>query len=269
MTKDFDEKNWTPFFGYGFSHDTIGRCGDDGTCTPFSVFSRNLDRGSFNGGLDFVIDRASLGSLIARRHRRERRPVQAVPLHPDVLADVAPTVPKGASIAWVNANSASPSGPSSSCRSRASRSALTGRYAHRFDASTLRLEERLYDDSWGLARLDDRRALDLRSREALRALAARALPRADSGELLAARLRLGARRRPGTCRSTGTGDRELGPLWTTEGGLASSGTSAATAEPRTWALQLPRDGMYTAFLDDLYLTHRIAVLGALGFEGTF
>ncbi|MGH7271783.1 MAG: DUF3570 domain-containing protein, partial [Polyangiaceae bacterium] len=35
VTKDFDQKNWTLFFGYGFTHDTIGRCGDYGTCTPF------------------------------------------------------------------------------------------------------------------------------------------------------------------------------------------------------------------------------------------
>ena len=41
VTKDFDEKNRTLFFGYGSSHDTIGRCGDSGLCTPFSVFARD------------------------------------------------------------------------------------------------------------------------------------------------------------------------------------------------------------------------------------
>ena len=117
MTKDFDEKNVTLFFGYGFSHDTIGRCGDNGACTPFSVFSRDLQRGSFNGGVDFVIDRDVARVDHGRRHHRERRPVQALPLHPDVHADVAATIPKGASIDLVN-GTACPSGRSSSSRSR-------------------------------------------------------------------------------------------------------------------------------------------------------
>jgi hypothetical protein len=32
---------------------------------------------------------------------------------------------------------------------------------------------------------------------------------------------------------------------------------------------LTGDAMYTAFLDDLYLTNRVAGLAALGFEGEF
>ena len=40
VIKDFDSKNWTVTLGYGFSHDTAGRCGAaDAGCTPFSVFS--------------------------------------------------------------------------------------------------------------------------------------------------------------------------------------------------------------------------------------
>src|SRR5208283_3657207 len=61
--KDFDEKNWTLNFGFGYSHDTAGRCGDNGQCTPFSVFSRDLQRSTFNGGIAWVVDRASLASI--------------------------------------------------------------------------------------------------------------------------------------------------------------------------------------------------------------
>ncbi len=63
--KDFDEKNWTLNFGFGYSHDTAGRCGANGACTPFSVFSRDLQRSTFNGGIAWVVDRASLASLTA------------------------------------------------------------------------------------------------------------------------------------------------------------------------------------------------------------
>src|SRR5579864_4111212 len=59
---DFDQKNWTLTLGYGFSHDTAGRCGTGGQCTPFSVFSRTLQRGSFNAGIAWVVDHESLAS---------------------------------------------------------------------------------------------------------------------------------------------------------------------------------------------------------------
>jgi hypothetical protein len=66
-----------------------------------------------------------------------------------------------------------------------------------------------------------------------------------------------------------TGDRELGPLVTTEGGFGIKLYLGSTAQPQQWALQLTGDVMYTSFLDDLYLTSRTATLGALGFEGEF
>jgi len=66
-----------------------------------------------------------------------------------------------------------------------------------------------------------------------------------------------------------TGDRELGPLWTTEGGFGVKWYLGSDAEPEQWALQLTSDAMYTSFLDDLFLTSRTAVLGALGLEGQF
>src|SRR5580693_5783468 len=104
VTKDFAEKNWTFFFGYGFSHDTIGRCGDGGVCTPFSVFARELQRGSFNGGVDFVLDPQSLGSIVADvviENGDQSKPYRYIPMFSPA---VAATVAKGASIDWVNAN---------------------------------------------------------------------------------------------------------------------------------------------------------------------
>jgi len=66
-----------------------------------------------------------------------------------------------------------------------------------------------------------------------------------------------------------TGDRELGPLWTTEGGLGLKWYLGSAEQPETWALQLTTDAMYTSFLDDLFVTSRTAILGALGLEGQF
>jgi hypothetical protein len=41
-----------------------------------------------------------------------------------------------------------------------------------------------------------------------------------------------------------------------------------TADPRTWAIGIDGDVMYTSFLDDLYLTSRTGFLGTVSLEGT-
>jgi hypothetical protein len=64
-----------------------------------------------------------------------------------------------------------------------------------------------------------------------------------------------------------TGDRELGPLVTVGGGLGLRWYLGSTAQPQQWTLQMSWDGMYTSFLDDLYVNSRTATLGALTIEG--
>jgi hypothetical protein len=267
VTKDFDQKNWVPFFGYGFSHDTIGRCGDNGTCTPFSVFSRTLERGSFNGGVDFVVDRSSLASVTADvivENGDQSKPYRYIPMFDPAVAS---TVAKGASIDWVNANRL-PEKPLEQLPLSRRRLALTGRYAHRFDASTLRLEERIYDDSWGLlaSSSDVRWIFDLGRRLAI-------WPHARfHAQTSVSFWQLAYVSGSGTGWSLPeyrTGDRELGPLFTTVGGFGIKWYVGSDAQPQRWALQLTGDAMYTSFLDDLYVTSRTAFLGALGLEGEF
>ncbi len=267
VTKDFDQKNWTLFFGYGFSHDTIGRCGDNGTCTPFSVFSRTLDSGAFNAGIDLVLDRESLLSVtgdVIIENGDQSKPYRYIPMF---APNIAPLVPKGATISLVNQNRL-PERPLEQLPLSRRRAAVTARYARRFDTSTLRLEERVYDDSWGLvaSSSDARWIFDLGRRFAIwpharfhaqnsvsfwqRAYVSGPAPGWDLPEFR-------------------TGDRELGPLWTFEGGFGVRWYLGSQDEPDTWALQLTSDAMYTSFLDDLYVTSRTAVLGALGLEGEF
>jgi len=63
-----------------------------------------------------------------------------------------------------------------------------------------------------------------------------------------------------------TGDRELGPLWTAEGGGGLKWYLGSDAEPRTWQLGFTADAMYSSYLDDLYITNRSGYLGALTLE---
>ncbi len=267
MTKDFDEKNWTTFFGYGFSHDVAGRCGDFGHCTPFSVFSRNLERGSFNGGVNFVIDRESLGSLtgdVVIENGDQSKPYRYIPMFAPAIAA---QVPNGASIDLVNQYRL-PERPLEQLPLSRRRLALTARYAHAFDGSVVRLEERVYDDDWGLvaSSSDVRWVFDLGRRFAF-------WPHArfhvQSAVSFWERAYVSAPAPAWNLPEYRTGDRELGPLWTTVGGFGVKWYLGGDLDPQRWALQFTGDAMYTSFLDDLYVTHRTAELGALSFEGEF
>jgi len=263
VVKDFDQKNWTVTFGYGPSHDTIGRCGIGGGCTPFSVFSRDLTRGAFNAGLAFVIDRVSLGSVtldVIVENGDQSKPYRYIPMFAPGTA-----VAKGASIDWVNANRL-PERPLEQLPLERHRAALTGRYARRLDSSTFRLEERLYDDDWGLiaSTTDARWIFDLGSRFVL-------WPHvrfhAQTPVTFWQLAYVSESATGWSLPEYRTGDRELGPLFTLGGGLGARAYLGSDADPGRWMLQLSWDGMYTSFLDDLYVSNRTATLGSVTFEG--
>ena len=81
VTQDLSDKNATLFLGFNHGYDIGGRTG-----TPFSVFSRTLDTEAVKGGLTLVLDRKTIASFVGGHDLRERRPVQAVPLHPPLRA---------------------------------------------------------------------------------------------------------------------------------------------------------------------------------------
>ncbi len=268
MIKDFDEKNWTLTGGFGFSHDTAGRCGGEGTCTPFSVFSRDLQRASFNGGISWVAGKASLASValdVVVENGDQSKVYRYIPMF---ASSVAPDVPNGASIDWVNANRL-PERPLEQLPLERHRSAVTGRYAHRFDRSTVRLEERVYFDDWGLfaSSTDARWIFDLGKRFEVWPHARFHAQNAVSF-WQKAYVSGNSNGNPDTWSVPGyrTGDRELGPLWTTQGGLGFRWYLGSDAEPQRWQLGFSGDVMYTAFTDDLYLTGRTAFFGALTLE---
>ncbi len=266
LIKDFSEKNWTVFLGAGVSRDVIGRCGGiDGECTPFSVFSRRVLRSTLNGGVNLVVDTASTAGLsldVVFDSGDQSKPYRYVPMF---SSSVAPTVPRGAGIDWVNSHRL-PERPLEQLPLSRRRYALTARYARRMGPSTLRLMERGYSDTWGMlaSSTDARFILDLGKRFAA---GAHARFHVQGGANFWRRAYVsGAGWDLPLYR---TGDRELGPLWTATGGLGFNAYLGSAADPQRWALELTADGMYTSFLDTLYVVDRKAVLGALGFAGAF
>lgn len=255
VSLDLDQKNFVLVGGYGYGHDTIGRSG-----TPFSVFSRSLMRNALNASLTIVVNPSTLavigGDVIFERGDQSK-PYRYVPLF---APDVAPGVPRAASLSVVNTLRL-PERPLEQLPLARDRYALWGRYLHRFSTSTLRLEERLYTDSWNLhaSTTDVRFLVDRgdrwhwRSHVRFHAQSAvsfwsRAYTLTDAGV-------------PGLR----TGDRELGPLWsaTGGGGLRWRGGSP---RPAAWTIGGDVDLIWTSFLDDLYVDSRLAGILTLSWE---
>jgi len=270
ITQDLNEKNTTLLAGYGYSHDLAGRHGVDGPATPFSVYARALERGTFNAGVTQVIDRSTVLSVAADavfENGDQSKPYRYIPMF---APNVAAQAPVGATIEWVNQNRL-PERPLEQLPLSRQRFAVTGRLGHRFTSSTLRLEERLYDDSWELvaSTTDARWIFDLGRRFAL-------WPHARLNVQSAVNFWQRAYVSESTATATGasfnlpefrTGDRELGPLRTVTGGGGARFFLGPNAEPDQWSLTFAADVMHSSYLNDLYLTNTTGTIMSLTFEG--
>jgi len=259
FSKDFDEKNWTLSFGFGYSHDTIGRHG-----TPFSVFSREVNRGSFQGGLAWVVNPTTLAGIVADvvvENGDQSKPYRYIPMF---APSVAAQAPLGASLDWVTANRL-PERPLEQLPLTRRRFALSLRLAHRFDFSTLKLDERLYLDTWALfaSTTDARWTFDVGKRFSF---GPHARFHVQKGVAFWQRAYAAAPAPQWNLPEFRTGDREEGPLWTVTGGLGTAVYLGGSSEPSSWALKLQFDGMYTSFLDDIYVSSRSGAIGTLSVE---
>jgi hypothetical protein len=267
-TQDLNEKNTTLLLGYGYSHDLAGRHGVHGAATPFSVYSRALERGTFNAGVTQVIDRATVLSVAADaviENGDQSKPYRYIPMF---TPGVAAQAPVGATIAWVNENRL-PERPLEQLPLSRQRFAVTGRLGHRFSTSTLRLEERLYRDSWELvaSTTDARWIFDVGRRFTL-------WPHARLNVQSAVNFwqRAYTSIQEGSTGSFNlpeyrTGDRELGPLRTITGGGGARFLLGPNAEPDLWSITFAADVMHSSFLNDLYLTSSTGTILSLTFEG--
>jgi len=260
LTQDLDDKNLTLVQGYTFLRDTIGRTG-----TPFSVFSRELTAHAFMAGASRVVNPSLVvgvyGDVVLERGDQSK-PYRYIPIFTPAQA---PAIGRGANTDTV-ANARIVARPLEQLPLERNRYALTGRMSLRGERSTLRLEERLYHDDWGLdaTTTDVRWFVDLRARWMVwphlrvhvqsgvdfwqRAYAGR-----DAADVPALR----------------TGDRELGPLSTVGlGGGTRLGLGPADGK-HDIALQITADGAWTAFRDAIYVKGRVSALVTTALEVTF
>lgn len=255
---DFLEKNLTLLLGYAYRHDTIGRSG-----TSFDVFSRTLNIHGFKLGSTFVLDRSTILSVIGDlglESGDSSKPYRYVPMFAPGTA-----VPKGASVDYVNANRLSARVLEQLPTAR-TRYSIAARLAHRWTTTTLRLDERLYTDSWGLrttttdaqAFFDVGERVELGPHVRLHAQAPvdfwqRAYVIQNGNDFPAIR----------------TGDRELGPLVNVTGGGSLRVLLGSPGDLRSWVVGFDFGVTSTHYLDDLYITSRLAGIGSLSLEVGF
>ena len=259
---DLDDKNLSLSVGYAYGQDTAGRTG-----TPFSVYSLVLHRHALDASLAALLDRSTVFTVTVNgllENGRQEKPYRYLPMFD---AGVAARIPRGAGATVVN-ELRLPGRVSEHVPDTRQRFAVSGRLAHRGDATTLLLDERLYGDSWALlaTTTDLRWVIDASSRlfvwPHLRThlqSGASFWRRAYVAELGDTSLTLPTYR---------TGNRELSPLWSqTFGGGARYDLGGL--DPEAWALTLELEGTYTAYRDALYIRERWAAFGALELDVRF
>jgi hypothetical protein len=266
LTADLNDKLITPRVGVNFNHDSIGRGPNN--------FIATLDTIEAEAGVTFVLSPTSLLLLSATlqvERGDQSKPYRYVPLFDPT--NVAPFIPVGASADLVN-KVRLPFRPTENLPNGRDRYAIGARFAHRFSGATLRVEQRLYSDSWQLkaTTTDGRYVVDLgRHFEIwphlrfnaqtgtnffqLAYSAAIDPTRGPTGQLVVPLYR--------------TTDREMSPLVSLTGGAGIRWQLSDPESKTQYGLTFQADGMYTKYFDSLYITQRSAIYGTLAFDAEF
>jgi hypothetical protein len=260
LMQDFDDRNLSVRLTFGGGHDTIGRHD-----TPFSVFSRTLDHYVGSLSLSNTLSRSTVLTLIGDvvlERGDQSKPYRYVPMF--TASDATRIVP-GAPIGYVNQHRL-PTRVLEQLPLQRDRGAFTLRVAHRWDTATIRLDERVYADSWQMvaSTTDLRWLLDASRRftygpharfHAQKAVSFWQIAYISSG--------------PADIPALRTGDRELGPLWSATFGPGAKWGIGPAGDPFQWTLGTDIEATWTGFLNDLYIRNRLAGLGLVSLEGTF
>jgi hypothetical protein len=256
VSADLFEKRVTPSLAYSFGYDTLGRTG-----TPWEVFSRDLMRHTIDAGVSIVLNGTTIvvaGGTVELDVGDSSKPYRHVPMFD---ASVASRLPRGASRELVSGNRLDPYPFEQVPEYGRDRFAIFGRVAHRFENATLRADERLYVDDWGMkATTTDLRYLhdindNLRVGPHVRFHLQSPVDfwqRAYTATLTSAGWDLPKYR---------TNDKENGPLWN-----LTVGVGARYKLSDLFAVSAQVDGLYSQYLDHLFIFDRFGVLTSLNVD---
>ena len=268
VTADLRDRLIIPRLAYVYGHDRIGRTG-----TPFDVYSKQARTHEIEAGASVVLTPTSLLVVNGRvdfDSGDRSNPYRHVPMFDPAAAA---QINRGDSYPAIDALRI-PFAPLEQLPTSRQRFALIVKYNYRFESavrSTLRLEERLYTDSWSLnaTTTDIRWLADPSPRFQLGphvrvhgqsganfyklAYPAPTASQGDSSGLLVPKLR--------------TGDRELSPLFTVTFGASARVSLSDAASRVQYRVVVSGDYAHTHYFDALYMTKRVAGFGSIGIEG--
>jgi hypothetical protein len=252
---DILEKRVSPRVGYALQYDTIGRGG-----TPYSVFSRELTAHEVSAGAGFVLSKTTViigGATAAFERGDQSKPYRLIPMFADGVE-----VPRGASADEVNAKRL-PVRPYEQLPLDRNRYSIGARLTHRLPIASLRIDERLYDDSWDIkaTSTDARLLFDIGSHLTA---GPHARFHAQTGAKFHQRVYHAEVTPAVLVPIYRTTDRELSPLVSMTGGAA-----AWWRLTESWTLYASADALYSIYFDSLYTTDRIAGYGTIGIEAEF
>jgi hypothetical protein len=262
---ELNDKLTVPRFGYSLQKDTIGIRN-----TPFSNFKRDFAVHTIEGGVTFVLAPTTLlvaGASLLLEFGEQAKLYRFVPMF---APEVAGQVRAGESIESVNA-ARLPFRPHEQVPRERQRFAIGARLNHRLSSSTIRVEERLYADSWGVkaSTSDARYLIDLNERF-------RVWPQlrfhVQSGANFYQRAYVaGFDTQEGflVIPKYRTGKRELSPMMTISiGGGTRIGLNSERASIH-YAVVVSGEMMYSQFFDSLYIVSRTAWFGSVGLDVEF
>jgi hypothetical protein len=257
---DFFEKRATVRASWMYANDTISRGG-----TPPSVFSNTLQTHEGTASLSLVLSPTSLlvAGLTAGFERGDQsKPYRLIPMFADGVE-----VGKGASPDEVNAKRL-PVRPYEQLPLDRDRYALGLRLAQRFKTATLRLEERLYDDTWEIraSSTDARWLQDVGTRFTF---GPHVRFHAQTGADFYQRIYHAELTPLVAVPVFRTTDRELGPMWAVTGGASFWWHVSAEHASPAFTIYFSGDALSSHYLNSLYVTERLAGYGTIGVEAQF
>jgi hypothetical protein len=255
VSADLHNKQVTPTLSYHLGFDILGRAP-----TPFSVFSRNIFKHSIDAGVSVITSPSTLfvvGATGVVERGDTSKPYRHVPMF---SADVAARISLGEPAADIDRRRL-PIAPLEHLPDARERFAVLGRWAHRFESSTLRADERLYIDTWGLkaSTTDAHYFVDV-----TKSILAGAHARFHiQGPVDFWRRAYVATPTPGgfALPTFFTGNRELGPLFE-----VTLGGKLRFPLNDIFAVSVQAEGIYTQFLDTIYVSNRWALFTATTLE---
>jgi hypothetical protein len=257
---DLFDKRVTPRLGWNTSYDWIGRGG-----TPYDVFHHTLVVNEGALGASFVLSPRTLavaGVTAGFERGDQSKPYRLIPMFAPGV-DVAP----GASTNEVN-DKRLPVRPYEQLPLERDRLAIGLRLAQRFSSSTLRLEERLYADTWQnrATTTDLRWLIDASSRFTV---GPHVRFNWQTGASFFQRVYHAEVTPVVSVPAFRTTDRELGPFYAFSGGASAWWKLTSEDAGVAWMLYGSGDVLYSIYTNSLYVNSRVATYGTIGIEAVF